>query len=74
MATAFDPIRNSAWLLIIKIPLIDCLRGSLGTISGKGSISRSSFRRVTRAVAIVGGVGLSIAVGDDNNVAEDAIY
>ena len=46
----------------------------MGTISGKGSISRSNFRCVTQAVANVGGVGLSIAVDGDNDAAEDAIY
>ena len=43
MMAASDTIGNEAWSLVIKNLPIDCLRGSLGTISGKGSISRVGF-------------------------------
>ena len=39
MTAASDPIGNGAWSLVIKTLPIDCLKGSLGTITGKSSIS-----------------------------------
>ena len=38
-----DPIGNNTWSLVIKTMTIDCIRESLGTISGKGSIQRGDF-------------------------------
>ena len=43
MTAASDPIGHGAWLLVIKTPPMDCLRGSLGTISGKSFIPRDNF-------------------------------
>ena len=43
MTAVFNPIRNSEWSLVIKTLPIDCLRGSLENISGKGSIPRGEF-------------------------------
>ena len=43
MMAASNPIGNNALPLVTKTPLIDYLRGSLGTISGKGYIPRGDF-------------------------------
>ena len=43
MMAVSDPIGNGAWSLVIKTPPMDCLRGSLGIISGKGSVPRGNF-------------------------------
>ena len=82
MAVASDPIGNGAWLLIIKNPPMDYLRGSLGTISGKGSRPRGNFaaqqppdfagcRAPSHAVSVD---GLSITVGDGDGAAGDRTY
>ena len=42
-AAVFDPVGNGVGLLVIKSPPIDCLRESLGTISGKRFIPRGNF-------------------------------
>ena len=43
MMAVFDPIGNGALSLVIKNSPIDCLRESLGIISGKGSIPKDNF-------------------------------
>ena len=40
MMAASDSFGNGAWSLVIETPLIDCLRESLGTITGKGPYQR----------------------------------
>ena len=43
MTATFNLVGNGAWLLVIKIPPIDYLSGSLETISAKDSIPRGEF-------------------------------
>ena len=84
-ATTSDQTGNGAWSLVIKNLSIDCLKGPLGTISGKGFIPRGDFaaqqppdfagrRAPPHAVAAVGVDGLSITVGDGDGAAKDTTY
>ena len=85
MTVTSDPIRNGAWSPFIKTTFMACLKGSWGTIRGKGSIPRGDFaaqktpkfaRRSRRraVIAIVDGDRITNVIDDGHRGGESTIY